>query len=88
LSYQIKIMKYVIHRLVTPQSIQRTEMISMSKMVTNRIVMEILNLQGVNSVHNTMQDALDEIEKHSQVLKNMNLTIIPVIWVDENGKIL
>ncbi len=81
-------MKYVIHRLVTPQSIQRTEMISMSKMVTNRIVMEILNLQGVNSVHNTMQDALDEIEKHSQVLKNMNLTIIPVIWVDENGKIL
>lgn len=81
-------MKYVIHRLVTPQSIQRTEMISMSKMVTNRIVMEILNLQGINSVHNTMQEALDEIEKHSQGLKNMNLTIIPIIWIDENGKML
>lgn len=88
MSYQIKIMKYVIHRLVTPQSIQRTEMISMSKMVTNRIVMEILNLQGINSVHNTMQEALDEIEKHSQGLKNMNLTIIPIIWIDENGKII
>lgn len=80
-------MKYVIHRLVTPQSIQRTEMISMSKMVTNRIVMEILNLQGINSVHNTMDEAVAEIDKHSIVLRNMNLTIIPVIWVDENGKV-
>ena len=81
-------MKYVIHRLVTPQSIQRTEMISMSKMVTNRIVMEILNLQGINSVHDTMEEALEEIKKHSQGLKNMNLTIIPIIWIDENGKML
>jgi hypothetical protein len=81
-------MKYVIHRLVTPQSIQRTEVISMSKMVTNRIVMEILNLQGVNSVHESMEDAIAEIDKHSIVLRSMNLTIIPVIWIDENGKML
>ena len=81
-------MKYVIHRLVTPQSIQRTEMISMSKMVTNRIVMEILNLQGINSVHDTMEEALEEIKKHSKGLKSMNLTIIPIIWVDENGNIV
>lgn len=80
-------MKYVIHRLVTPQSIQRTEMISMSKMVTNRIVMEILNLQGINSVHDTMEEAVAEIEKHSMGLKNMNLTIIPIIWVDDSGKV-
>lgn len=78
-------MKYVIHRLVSPQSIQRTEVISMSKMVTSRIAMEILNLQGINSVHDTMEDAIFEIEKHSMGLKNMSLTIIPVIWIDENG---
>lgn len=81
-------MKYVIHRLVTPQSLQRQEMISMSKMVTNRIVMEILNLQGINSVHNTMDEAVAEIDKHGQGLKGSTLTVIPVIWVDENGKIV
>jgi hypothetical protein len=80
-------MKYVIHRLVTPQSIQRTEVISMSKIVTKVIAMEILNLHGINSIHNTMDEAVEEIGKHSSVLKGMNLTIIPVIWVDENGKV-
>jgi len=81
-------MKYVIHRLVTPQSLERAEMISMSKLVTKRIVMEILNLQGINSIHNTMDEATAEIEKHAAGLKGSALTVIPVIWVDENGKIV
>jgi len=79
-------MKYVIHRLVTPQSLERSEMISMSKLVTKRIVMEILNLQGINSIHNTMEEAVAEIEKHGAGLKGSTLTVIPIIWVDENGK--
>lgn len=80
-------MKYVIHRLVTPKSLVRTEMVGLNKFSTSRIVLEVLNINDIESTHNSFNEATEEITKHSKGLKGMNLTIIPIIQVDLDGDI-
>jgi hypothetical protein len=43
---------------------------------------------SVKIIHNSIEEAYDEIVKHKDVLKQMKLTIIPIIRIDYEGEIL
>ena len=80
-------MHYEIHQLVSPTQLQRKEMYGNSVVTSPRLVLEPLQLVGIVRNHLTIESAIEEITKNKAFLKDMNLTIVPVISVDQNGEI-
>jgi hypothetical protein len=80
-------MNYVIYQLVSPSHLQKKEMDGYYLRTITRSLLQELDVHGVEPVHPTMESAVEEIRKHSVVLKGMNLTVIPFIGIDYSGEI-
>ena len=79
-------MKYVIYVMVQPSHLKELVPDGYHQKTVYRDVLERLDVPGVESIHPTMAIAVNEIEKNVDSLKNLNLTILPVIsinWVGE-----
>lgn len=53
----------------------------------HRNVLEEIDFPCVESQHNTMGSAIEEISRNSEKLKHCQLTIIPVISVSWDGSV-
>lgn len=80
-------MKYIIHKIVKPEFLQTTEMDGYYQKTIHRCVFERLYENGVNEEHESMESALQEIEKRKDDLKHFELTIIPIITISWDGTI-
>lgn len=80
-------MKYIIYELVNPEHLQRLSHEGYRPAVVERTILEKLSLSGVEEEHDTMEAALAEIAGKADDLKNLELTIIPVISINWDGEI-
>lgn len=82
-------MKYKIYELVQPDILQENVIEGYGMRSISRIVLE--KISGIdyefNEDHESMENAIAEIEKFKNQLKGMRLTIIPIIEIDYKGEI-
>jgi hypothetical protein len=57
-------------------------------MAINRSVLEELNIPEVESNHDNFESAIAEIYLKKDKLKNLQLTVIPIITINWDGEIL
>lgn len=80
-------MKYIIYQLVQPEHLSRISHEGYRPAVVERTILEKLSIAGVKEEHDTMESALAEIAAKADDLKNLELTIIPVISINWDGEI-
>lgn len=52
-----------------------------------RNVLEKLDVSGVEAEHTTMESAIAEIHNKKELLKHLNMTILPVLSVSWDGEV-
>ncbi len=80
-------MKYVIYQLIDPDSLREWKERGYNSTVIYRSVLEKLNDPRVEEEHPTMEAALAEITNKKDELKQLTLTILPIITVGYDGEI-
>lgn len=82
-------MKYVIYRMEHPEHLEQVVNIGYGSTRTyRRSVLEELNVDWVNIRHDSFEQAVSEIEKNVDKLKDHELTILPIINIDYLGSII
>jgi hypothetical protein len=79
-------MKYVIFEMVQPSHLMELVQDGYCGKAVYRDVLERLDVPGVETIHPTMESAVNEIEKNVDSLKNLKLTILPIISVNWEGE--
>jgi hypothetical protein len=80
-------MKYIIYVMVQPSLLKIVDPDGYYQNTISRDVLEILNIRGVEEEHLTMEDAIAEINSKKDLLKWLNLTILPVISINWEGEV-
>jgi|GEM_PF-3234736 len=82
-------MKYIIYQLVQPKHLKIIVKIIDEQgyydKVVYRDVLEELDVPNVESEHNTMESAIEEIKNKCSKLENMRLTILPILSISYDG---
>ncbi len=80
-------MKYVIYEMVQPSQLKDVEQGGYYPRVIYRSVLQVLDVDGVEEDHPTMESAISEINTKSKLLKNLNLTVLPVFSISWEGEV-
>lgn len=80
-------MRYIIFKMVQPSHLKEIEPDGYYQKTIYRNVLEKLDVHGVEESHATMEDAVTEINLKKDLLKFMELTVIPVFNVSYDGTI-
>lgn len=80
-------MKYIIYQLVQPECLQKSELDGYYMKTITRSVLQRIDIHGVDSEHNSLELAMSEITDKCQLLKGLELTIIPIVSVRWDGTI-
>ena len=80
-------MKYIIYELVQPECLIRIDNSGYRNETIHRDVLEKLNIYGVKEEHDTMEDAVNEINLKSKELKHLTLTILPIFTISYDGEV-
>lgn len=82
-------MKYQIFELIGPSILKKYEPDGYHMKSTQGIVLQDVNINcfEFKECHESIESAMNEIEKYSEDLKSKTLTIIPMIYIDYNGEI-
>lgn len=80
-------MQYIIYLLETPDVLTRHEPDGYYMKTTYRNALVELDEYGIESRHDSMESAIQEIEKNAKKLEGSSLTILPVISISWNGEI-
>jgi len=81
-------MRYVIYELVLPEVLQKTELRGYHQHSLERNVLQKLDEYDVTAEHSSFEAAVFEIEKNAELLKYKELTILPIISVLWDGKVI
>ena len=81
-------MKYQIFELVGPLILHKYEPDGYHMKSTQGIVLQDVDIDryGFEEKHESIESAMNEIEKYSEDLKSKILTIIPIINIDYDGE--
>lgn len=79
-------MIYVIYEMVQPSQLKELVQDGYYQKTVYREVLEKLDVTGVESIHPTMESAVNEIQNNTDSLKNLKLTILPVFSVNWEGE--
>lgn len=80
-------MKYVIYELVQPSHLKEIEEDGYHLKTVYRNVLQKLDIPRVESEHLSMQSAVAEITDKKDLLRHLELTVIPVFSISWNGEI-
>lgn len=80
-------MKYVIYEMIKPSHLKEIKEDGYYQKTIYRDVLEKLDIRGVKEEHPTMESAIAEINEKKDLLKYMQLTIIPVINIAFDGEV-
>ena len=80
-------MKYVIYEMVQPSHLREIKPDGYYQKTICRDVLQILDVNGVKTEHETFEMAISEIVSKKDKLKQMQLTIIPVISISWDGEL-
>ena len=82
-------MKYQIFELVGPQILHKYEPDGYHMKSTQGIVLQNVDINrfGFEEKHDSIDSAMNEIEKYSEDLKGKTLTIIPMIYINYDGEV-
>lgn len=82
-------MKYQIFELVEPQILRKYEPDGYHMKCIQGVVLQEVDIDrfGFEETHESIDSAMNEIEKYSDDLKSKTLTIIPIINIDYNGEV-
>lgn len=73
--------------MVQPSHLKEIEGRGYDSHAVYRDVLQRLDVTGVDEVHTTMESAISEIHNKKVLLKQLKLTILPVIYITWNGEI-
>ena len=80
-------MKYTIYKIKDPEHLQIIIPDGCHQKVVSRSVLEKLDESFIESEHDTMEAAIEEIKNKKYKLKWTKLTILPVIDIGWNGEV-
>lgn len=80
-------MKYIIYEIVQPSHLKEIDNDDYFPKIVNRSVLQKLDVYDVEKEHSSMESAMLEIENKKKLLKNLTLTVIPVISISYDGQI-
>jgi len=80
-------MKYTIYEMIQPSHLKEIEPDGYYQKTIYRDVLQKLDVTGVEAEHTTMESAVAEINNKKDLLKHMNLTIIPVLSISWDGEV-
>ena len=82
-------MKFQIFELVEPPILKKHEPDGYHmKSIQGIILQDVdINRYGFEEIHDSVDSAINEIEKYSDDLKSKTLTIIPIITIDYDGEV-
>lgn len=78
-------MKYTIYELIQPSHLKEVENEGYYINTIHRDVLQKLDVHDIESEHDTMESAANEIRKHSDKLKHKTLTVLPIFTIDWEG---
>jgi len=78
-------MKYIIYKMVQPSHLKEIEPDGYYQKIVHRSVLESLDVTGVEKEHSTMESAINEINDKRDMLKYLQLTVLPVLSIDWEG---
>jgi hypothetical protein len=81
-------MKYKIMEIVKPEILNNLLIKDRFETNDKYIVLKNINCYPMKIIHNSVEEAYTEITKCKDILKDMNLTIIPYIRIDYEGEVL
>ena len=81
-------MKYIIYKLIQPSHLKEIVYENYFTKTIDRNVLEKLDIRGVKEEHPTMESAIAEIHNKKDLLKNLELTIIPVFSILWDGEVV
>lgn len=73
--------------MVSPASLKRIEVEGYYPHTVHQHALEKLDVVSVQTEHDTMESAVEEIKKNADKLKFLDLTILPVISINYEGEI-
>ncbi len=74
-------MKYVIYEMVQPSHLKEIEQDGYYQKTIYRDILQRLDVRGVEEEHDSMEQAVAEINDKKEKLKYLKLTILPTISV-------
>lgn len=80
-------MKYKIYEMIAPEHLEKTVRVGYEVKTLYRNVLEELDVVGVESEHQTLEMAMNEIIENKDKLKNCELTILPIVKVNWDGEV-
>jgi predicted transcriptional regulator len=80
-------MKYTIYQLIQPDHLREIKHTGRYTETIYREVLEELDIDGVEAEHQTLEMAMSEIVSYKNKLKNLKLTILPVVQINWEGEI-
>ena len=82
-------MKFQIFELIEPSILKKHEPDGYHmKSIQGIILQDVdINRYGFEEIHDSIDSAMNEIEKYSDDLKTKTLTIIPIINIDYDGEV-
>jgi hypothetical protein len=80
-------MKYTIYEMIQPSHLKEIEPDGYYQKTIYRDVLQKLDVSGVEEEHPTMECAIAEIHNKKDLLKNLQLTIIPVLSISWNCEV-
>jgi hypothetical protein len=82
-------MKYIIYEVISPEHLQKTVLDGYyNKTLYRSILQPVDNEHGmVESEHDSMDAAIEEIKKHKEELKYCTLTILPIVKINYEGEV-
>ena len=83
-------MKYQIFELVGPQILHKYKPDGYYTKSTQGVVLQDIDINryGFEEKHESIESAMNEIEKYFDDLKNKTLTIIPIIKINYDGEVI
>ena len=80
-------MKYIIYEMIQPSHLKEIEHDGYYQKTIYRDVLQKLDVSGVEEEHSTMESAIAEIHNKKDLLKHLQLTIIPVLSISWDGEV-
>ena len=82
-------MKYQIFELISPPSLKKYEPDGYHMKSTQGSILQEIDIDryGFEENHDSIDSAMNEIEKYSDNLKSKTLTIIPIININYDGEV-
>ena len=80
-------MKYTIYEMIQPEHLKEIKPDGYYRKTIYRDVLQKLDVYGVEKEHPTMESAIAEIHNKKDLLKHLQLTIIPVLTITWDGEV-